>query len=76
MKAASNVNAAVILQRLPGGDNRSTGHVPEGLYQFFAVGYFQLQFLAHAQRSMLQLVHPQLGVDKQNIVILDRAARR
>ena len=74
VKAASNVHAAAIPQRLLGGSNRSPGHMPERLYQFFAVGHFQLQFLARAQGSMLQFVHPQLGVDQEKIVFL--AGRR
>ena len=74
VEAASNVDAAVISQRLPGGNNRSPGDVPECLHQFFAVRDFQFQFLARAQRSALQLLDPQFGVDQKNVLIL--AGRR
>ena len=58
VKAASDVDAAVIAQRLPGSHNRSAGHLPECIHKLFAVGYFQFQFLARAQRSMLQFLDP------------------
>jgi hypothetical protein len=76
VEAASNVDATVISQRLTGGDNRSPGHVPESLYKFFAVGDFQLQFLARAQGSLLQFVNPEPGVDEKEICFLAGLCRQ
>ena len=70
VKSASNVNAAVVPQRLPGSNNRPSCHVPECIHKFFAVGYFQFQFLARAQRSTLQFLHPEFGVDEKNVFVL------
>jgi hypothetical protein len=70
VEAASNVEAAVVAQRLAGGQNRSACYMKKSIDKFFAIRNFQLEFLARTQGSALQLVDPELGVNEQQVAIL------
>jgi hypothetical protein len=70
VEAASYVNAAVVSQGLFGGHNRASGLVPERIDKPLTVGHFQLKFLARAQGSPLQLLHPEFCVDQQEILFV------
>jgi tRNA-binding EMAP/Myf-like protein len=61
MKSASNMDATVVTERLFGSNDGTPGHVPESVNKFFAIRYFEFQFLPCAQSSAIQFVYPEQG---------------